>query len=335
MCQKCGKKYKTKGGYERHQASKHSERADHEVPFDSAVLNELVNNTVFKLKENKAHSEMLRQELSSYLFESPDEDRYNQLRDIFEGYTKNGSVEKFYGKYYATVAVNSVTFFRGLTQNAATLLAVKVADSLLAYCNKVRSPSESSKELNTVLSDRDKSCIQYLGGYVLHNLHNKHRTKTSSESQQAMAILKAGKSETSDLSQNLISSVTRGGLWFITQPAQKIFCQTEYFFREATSQVGLQKIDFPSIISKSISDSIIVSQYNIMLLEAEIEPVSHISKSVLYSIIHLYVQVRSFSLAKDIVECHKIKVKKNKAKSLRKEISRSCDDQEQANGRQD
>ena len=30
--------------------------------------------------------------------------------------------------------------------------------------NKVRSPSESSKELNTVLSDRDKSCIHYLGG---------------------------------------------------------------------------------------------------------------------------------------------------------------------------
>ena len=263
------------------------------------------------------------------------EDRYQQLRDIFEGYTKNGSVEKFYGKYYAVVAVNSLTFFRGLTRNAATLLAVKVADSLLAYCNKVRSPSESSKELNTVLSDRDKSCIQYLGGYVLHNLHNKHRTKTSSESQQAVAILKAGKSGTNDHSQNLISSVTRGGLWFITQPAQKMFFQTEYFFRESTSQVGLQKVDFPSIISKSISDSIVVSQYNTMLLEAELEPVDHISKSVLYSIINLYVRVRSFSLAQDIITCHKINVKKTKAKSLRKEISRSCNEQEQANGRQD
>ena len=66
--------------------------------------------------------------------------------------------------------------------------------------NKVRSPSESSKELDTVLSDRDKSCIQYLGvgGYVLHNLHNKHGTKTSSESQRTVAIVKAGKSETND-----------------------------------------------------------------------------------------------------------------------------------------
>ena len=111
--------------------------------------------------------------------------------------------------------------------------------------NKVRSPSESSKELNTVLSDRDKSCFQYLGGYVLHNLHNKHKTKTSSESQRAVAILKAGKSETNDHSQNLMSSVTQGGLWFITQPAQKFFFQTEYFFRKSTSKVGLQKVDFP------------------------------------------------------------------------------------------
>ena len=72
-----------------------------------------------------------------------------------------------------------------------------------------------------------------------------------------------------------------------------------------------------------------------MLLEAELEPVDHISKSVLYSIINLYVRVRSFSLAQDIITCHKINVKKTKAKSLRKEISRSCNEQEQANGRQD
>ena len=79
----------------------------------------------------------------------------------------------------------------------------------------------------------------------------------------------------------------------------EIFFQTEYFLR--VSQVGLQKEYFPSIISKSISGSIVVSQYNVMLLEAELEPVDQISKSVLYSIINLYVRVRSFSLAKDII----------------------------------
>mgnify|MGYP000677644155 CR=1 FL=1 len=52
-------------------------------PFDSAVLNAVINITVLKLKGNKAHSE-IRQELSSYRFESPDKGRYQQLRDIFD-----------------------------------------------------------------------------------------------------------------------------------------------------------------------------------------------------------------------------------------------------------
>ena len=109
----------------------------------------------------------------------------------------------------------------------------------------------------------------------------------------------------------------------------------KWIFLERESQVGLQKVDFPSIISKPISGSIVVSQYNIMLLEAELEPVDQISKSVLYSIINLYVSVRPFLLAKDIITCHKIDIKKSKDKSLRKEISRSCNEQKQADGRKD
>ena len=126
-----------------------------------------------------------------------------------------------------------------------------------------------------------------------------------------MSILKAGKSKTNDHSQNLILSVTQGGLWFISHPAQKIFFQTEYFLRESLKLV-YKEVDFPCIISKSISGSIVVSLYNIMLLGVELEPVDQISKSVLYSIINLYVRVRSFSLAKDIITCHKILIKKSK-----------------------
>ena len=55
-----------------------------------------------------------------------------------------------------------------------------------------------------------------------------------------------------------------------------------------------------------------------MLLEAELEPVVQISKSVLYSIINLYVRVRSFSLTKDIIMCHKIHIKKVRISLLAK-----------------
>ena len=42
----------------------------------------------------------------------------------------------------------------------------------------------------------------------------------------------------------------------------------------------------------------------------------------------MYVRVRSFSFAKDIIQRHKIGAKQTKAKSLRKEINRSCQNEE-------
>ena len=60
------------------------------------------------------------------------------------------------------------------------------------------------------------------------------------------------------------------------------------------------------------------------MAEAELEPDEHVEKDVLQNIVSLYVRVRAFSFAKDIIQQHKIKSKLTKAKSLRKEISRSC-----------
>ncbi|XP_020909192.2 uncharacterized protein LOC110247139 [Exaiptasia diaphana] len=59
---KCGKKYKTKGGYERHQATKHRD-TEHQVPFSGAILNDILKDFILNLKDNKAHSEVLRSEL--------------------------------------------------------------------------------------------------------------------------------------------------------------------------------------------------------------------------------------------------------------------------------
>ena len=63
----------------------------------------------------------------------------------------------------------------------------------------------------------------------------------SDESQQAMAILNAGKVE-SGTSQKLVTSLKRGGLWSVTLPAEKIFLKTENYFRQSTVNVGLQRL---------------------------------------------------------------------------------------------
>ena len=116
------------------------------------------------------------------------------LTTIFEGYLKNGDTEKFYLKYNAEVPLNSAKFFTGLSRNAATLLSTKVAGSMLAYCKHIKFSTDiNGQPSETVLSEKEKAGLQYVGGYVLHNLHKKHTKAAITESQQAMAILTAGK----------------------------------------------------------------------------------------------------------------------------------------------
>lgn len=119
------------------------------------------------------------------------------------------------------------------------------------------------------------------------------------------------------------------GFGLLHNQHKKVFCQTELIFREFSSLDGLKQVDIPSIICKSITDSTILTQYSTMVSEADLQPIFHVTKSVLYSIINLYVCLRSFSLAKDIIEKCKVNAKKTKAKALRKEISRKCDNAEE------
>ena len=49
----------------------------------------------------------------------------------------------------------------------------------------------------------------------------------------------------------------------------------------------------------------------------------------MHDILSLYIRVCSFSYSKDIVHRYRIKAKQNKSKSLRKEMSRGCQGNEQ------
>ena len=174
-------------------------------------------------------AENLRKELSSYVYQplSESSDEYSFLKTLYDDFTKSGNLDKFYSKYYAKVPLRSTSFFSGLSRNAATLLSTKIADSLIAF-NKMERESTNT---TTILNERDIAGLQYLGGYVLHKLYRKHAKANTKESQQAMAILKAGKLEESThggaTTQKLITSLNRGGLWSITMPAQRIFVKIE------------------------------------------------------------------------------------------------------------
>ena len=195
-------------------------------------------------------AENLRKELSSYVYQplSESSGEYSFLKTLYDDFTKSGNLDKYYSKYYAKVALRSTTFFSGLSRNAATLLSTKIADSLIAF-NKMERESINT---TTILNERDIAALQYLGGYVLQKLYRKHAKANTKESQQAMAILKAGKLEESThgaTTQKLITSLNRGGLWSITMPTQRVFVKIEKHFRLLTPNINLQGINLSGINS--------------------------------------------------------------------------------------
>ena len=147
--------------------------------------------------------------------------------------------------------MKSSSFFKGLSRNAATLLATEVADFILSYCKGIKSSDKNPPSAQKVLSEKEQAGLQYVGGYVLHNLHKKYARKNTTENQQAMEILRAGKLEHGYESQKLVPNLNRGGLWNITKYAQNIFLKTECHFRQLTSVSYLKKVDIAGITHTS------------------------------------------------------------------------------------
>ena len=69
-----------------------------------------------------------------------------------------------------------------------------------------------------------------------------------------------------------------------------------------------------------------VSSYNAIVSESGLHIDISVSKDISHCIIHLYVRVRSFSLAEDIIQKYKIQQKQVKPKALRKEIQRASEE---------
>ena len=99
--------------------------------------------------------------------------------------------EKLFSMYYAAIASECTRFFKGFSQHSAALLAIKVAENMLAHYKRQKSVSTNA-DCNLNLSDRE-SWPPVHRGICVAKIHNRHRAKASHESQQAQAVLKAGK----------------------------------------------------------------------------------------------------------------------------------------------
>jgi len=188
----CQKICKTKRGLKRHITVKHKEvREDtgqkittNNEASGSTLTAETLVGMVYDVKkrisEKKVFSDILRDELKSYQYEMDKESsEFSKLKQLNEALIKNGNEDKFFSKYYAEIALNATTCFEGLSCNAATLLSTKLADRLLAHAKEMTLSTSANADVKKHLSDKEKAGLQYLGGYILQKLHNKHRSSKS------------------------------------------------------------------------------------------------------------------------------------------------------------
>ena len=270
----CQKKCKSRTGLKRHKTAKHREEQTKEQQCDFAVhnLEVMVVKAKAKIVDSKVYPKYLRDELKSYAFSSNHlSTGISELCNIVKRLFKSGNAEIFYSSFYSRIVMNATKVFEGLSRNATTLLASKTADCLLAK-KKAKDEAEIL-HLATKFSDKEISGLQYIGGYVLHKLYIKHSKRgNSTESQQSMSILRTGKADDPDVvdSQQLTSSLNRGGLWAISKNAQTIFERTEDSFRVVTGKPCLQRIDTAAVVSKSVSDTDFVAVFTTMLSDSEL-----------------------------------------------------------------
>ena len=285
-----------------------------------------------KAAHNNCYAEEVKKELQR---QETDQDNWLTALDLLNAYSvpykklsKNGDVEQFYTYCYSNIIIDSTSYLSDLDEHAATILLCKVTDRLLAYAKEGSSTNlEQNVELS--LSDQEKHGLKYIGGYIIHKLHKKFKNSKnwrSSDSQQAIALINAGRSsenEKNEAADTLMSKINRGGLWDITDNMENILMTTELFFRNSTQQLSSHKIDIQLILFKSINDSSVKSNLQELCHAAELNVSKNIAKDILFSIVKLYIQIRSFSYARDIMQKYKIGGQCGKAKGLRKEIKRA------------
>ena len=127
----------------------------------------------------------------------------------------------------------------------------------------------------------------------------------------------------------LISRLNRGGLWFITDDMRKIMHMAENYFQKHAEKLQKHSIDFKIICKDIIKDETVKCKWGEICCQSELEIEKHVSNDLLSSIINLYVRIRSFTYAKDIVQKFKLNQSSTgKDKSLRKNIKRSSDNQQ-------
>ena len=165
------------------------------------------------------------------------------------------------------------------------------------------------------LPDQEKQGLQYIVGHMFHKFYKKFRSNKnwqSSDIQEILAILKAGKVDDGD-SQRLINVKDRGGLWKVGKATQKMFQICEITFKRKRDKfLKSHKIHIKQLCASLKKDPVLLAQYHKVYGCVDLKVSKENALNLLEELISLYLAIRSHSFVKDITESHKMKSKRSK-----------------------
>ena len=280
--------------------------------FPIAVFEEIVAQSVKDVAEDQCFPSHFREQFIGFGFVPPssDDEKWkgiSELQKLFKSLITKGKAEQFYSNFYAVVIPHFRILFSEFSSQGSTLLSTKIADKIVAYS---REKEKSQIPVKTVLTVNEKCALQYLGGYVLSRLNRKiqfTKKEHSPTAQQCISFLHAGKTNESTSSHTFVDSVNRGGLWKVNNNVEQILTQAELTFLEHTHAQNTKQIDVPGMVKTLWCNQDLIANYQSWYSSAALVLDQEVSDEMLEKVLTLYLRVRSFSYAKDVVNNFKSK----------------------------
>lgn len=286
--------------------------------FENDVINETTLQSLVKESQNalgkdtSSYPDLVCRAVKNYVFEDHEKVLLKEIQKILKNINPRAEVRKFYSSFHSEIIMHSTLFFKRLRAPMCTLLATKLADYILTLFW----PTQKSMSFvlnGSTFTEKEMNGIQFVAGYVVSKLLRKAETSVKSQSvenQAVTSILNASRSlDTSNLT--LMDALECNNLCAINLKCLNIFMIAEKNFRRQTRSHNMQyaiknryeiDINISMMVSTLTKDVELLSNFNSIVAVSSFIPCDEDKMRLLEKILHLYLRIRTFTLAKDLTK---------------------------------
>ena len=337
-CESCDKICKSKGGLTRHKNAKHGNIStagkDNGSSSNISLTKEDLKSIVDKVKKKIKDDTFWDSEMTSNMASITSNDSlYNEILPIYERFRRKLNQDSFLTDFYELIP-NSSCLLQSENEQLCSLIMILIPDHLVSLSKGVSninyqepaiaSTSSVQTEISSRLDENERGPLSYIAGYVLSNLKRKSKNKHNDELQIILEHM-----INSGLENAYIEARSRGGLVTPCEDLVKLLEVVEILFRQFIgNQPTVKSIPCDKLCNDAIDSTLIKSLWDNIIQGCGNNISKQTSKLCLENIVKLYLRVRSFSYAKDIISKFKIQQKAKKSKGLRKELKKYSEDKQ-------